>query len=142
MSAKVDKLKLVKNRKVKRKKEELIEAKALAFELAKQADDLKGEDILLLKINEISSIGDYFIIITANSMTHVNSISSYLQDTFKENGYKPMSPSSTTSDKWSVLDYGEIVVHVMLNSEREYYALERFWSNAEFIESKEWKKAS
>ncbi|MBI2995337.1 MAG: ribosome silencing factor [Candidatus Melainabacteria bacterium] len=109
---------------------------------ANAAEEKKGEDVLLLDVSKLTIVGDYFLIITAKSPAQIEAIAEYITEELNNLNYKLISKEGFALSNWMVLDFGNIVVHIMSKKIREYYKLERFWSNATFIEKKLWRKAS
>jgi ribosome-associated protein len=103
--------------------------------IARAADDRKAADMTLLKVGPVSSIADYFLIVTGFSKTQVraiaNSIADEVEDTLQR---RPLRPAAGVSEGgWVLLDYGDVVVHIQTPQERDYYNLEAFWGHAERI---------
>lgn len=109
---------------------------------AEAAEDKKGENIVLLDVSRLTAVSDYFLIITANSSTQIQAIAKHVEATLKDLGLILVSKEGFVASNWVVVDFGNIVVHIMTEKEREYYKLERFWSNATIIDKKLWQKAS
>lgn len=112
-----------------------ISIEQLAYDIAEAADDKKASDIVLLKVSEISYLADYFIIATGFSTTQVKAICNSIEDQI-ETKYQliPLRIQGKTDSRWIVVDYGDIIVHIFMQEEREYYNLEAFWGHAERIE--------
>ena len=108
---------------------------------ASAAEEKKGEDILLLDVSKLTVISDYFMIITAKSTAQIQALANNIKEQLAKNDLKLISKEGFTDSTWVVLDFGNIIVHIMREQERNYYKLERFWSNATVIDSKPWKKA-
>ncbi|MTI48487.1 MAG: ribosome silencing factor [Firmicutes bacterium] len=98
------------------------------------ADDKKAFDIKVLKISDLTTIGDYFVILSGNSKRQVLSISDEIDDKMKEAGYELLNKEGYDTGKWVLLDFGDIVVHVFHKEDREFYNLERLWIDAEEVE--------
>lgn len=109
---------------------------------AKAAEEKKGEDVLLLDVSKLTIISDYFLIITARSHSQIQAIANNIEEKLAKFNYKLMSKEGFVMNSWVVLDFGNLVIHIMRKEERDYYKLERFWSNATFIDKKLWRKAS
>lgn len=109
---------------------------------AEAAEDKKGENIVLLDVSKLTTVSDYFLVVTANSTTQVQAIAKHVETTLKNLGLILVSKEGFVASNWIVVDFGNIVVHIMTEKEREYYKLERFWSNATIVDKKLWKKAS
>ncbi len=110
----------------------LLTSEQLAWKIAEAADDKKAEDIVLLKVQEISYLADYFVIATGFSSTQLRAISESIEKQLVDyyNKY-PIRVEGKTQNSWIVMDYGEVIAHIFLPQEREYYNLEAFWGHAE-----------
>lgn len=106
------------------------------------ANEKKGENILLLDVSKLTVISDYFLIITAKSSPQIEAISKHIEEALSNLDCKLISKEGFVGSNWVVLDFGNIIVHIMIEKERNYYKLEKFWSNAEIIEKKKWEIAS
>ena len=112
-----------------------IDSKELALEIADAAEDKKAEDIVLLKVTDVSYLADYFVIITGFSRTQLNAIAESIEERLSEKyDLHPVRASGKREGGWIVLDYADVIVHVFLPEEREYYNLEAFWGHAERYE--------
>ncbi len=112
------------------------------FIAANAANEKKGEDILLLDVSKLTVISDFFLIVTAKSPPQVEAIAKHIEEVLLKLNYKMISKEGFVGSNWTVLDFGNLVVHIMIEKERAYYKLEKFWSNATIIEKKKWEKAS
>lgn len=112
------------------------EAKALALAIAEAADDRKAGDITVLQTGNISYLADYFVIVTGFSNVQVraisNSIESAVEDKFDNR--QPTRTEGMSEGRWVLKDYGDVIVHIFMPTDREYYDLEAFWGHAERIE--------
>jgi ribosome-associated protein len=97
-------------------------------------DGKKAQDIKLLRTREITILADYFAICTASSTTHLKSLSDEVEKILKDNGEMPLRREGHRSGGWVLLDFGCVVVHLFLRETREFYTLERLWSDAEDID--------
>lgn len=107
----------------------------LAWTIAQAADDRKGNDILILQVGEVSYLADYFVIVTGFSRVQVRAISQSIEqkvETMWER--RPLRVEGQAEGSWILQDYGEVIVHILLPQEREFYNLEAFWGHAEQIE--------
>ncbi len=114
----------------------MLSAKEVAYAVTKALDDKKGMDIKLLRITEVSSLADYFLICTGTSNTHVKTLCDHAEYTLEQMGEKLISREGHRGNTWELLDYGSIVVHVFTQEAREFYALERLWADAEAVDIK------
>ena len=106
----------------------------LALAAASAADDRKGGDIVLLRVAEVSYLADYFVMITGLSRVQLRAIAQAVQTKVETDCQRqPLRIEGQAEGSWVVLDYGDIIVHIMLPQEREFYNLEAFWGHAERI---------
>lgn len=130
------------NSKIKRNLKEENPDLKIAYLAATLAEEKKGEDVLLLNVSRLTVISDYFLIVTAKSAAQIEAIANNIEQKLESLNYKLLSKEGFVLSNWLILDFGNLVVHIMHEKERNYYKLERFWSNATAIERKLWKKAS
>ncbi len=111
----------------------MLTPKEIAYAVTKALDEKKGMDIKLLKIDQVSSLADYFLICTGTSNTHVKTLCDYAEYTLEELGEPMLGREGHRGNSWELLDYGTIVVHVFTEEARKFYDLERLWADAEQI---------
>lgn len=87
----------------------------------------KAQDITVLDIHEISSFADYMIVATGTSDTHVKAIASNAVRDLAKEGIKTIGEEGASSAEWVLLDFGDVVVHVMRPDIRDFYELEKLW---------------
>jgi ribosome-associated protein len=108
-----------------------MESKKLALLCREFADDKKAENIVILDVRKVSSVTDYFVIASGTSQPHlraiVEEISSRLRDEYE---LRPSRSEGTTGGNWVVLDYFDVIVHVMHAETRKHYDLEGLWGDA------------
>jgi len=90
----------------------------------------KGFDVKILKLKDISSVCDYFVIASGEADKHVKAISEAIVDGLREFGQKPDHIEGLDYGEWVLLDYFDLVVHVFTEPARRYYALEKLWGDA------------
>jgi ribosome-associated protein len=106
----------------------------LALSLAASADERKGAEITILHVAEVSYLADYFVFVTAFSKPQVRAIAQTMEANAKDNLERiPRRIEGVADATWVLLDYGDVIAHVLLPREREYYNLEAFWGHAERI---------
>ena len=105
-------------------------AKIMAKKIAAFAADKNANDILLLNMEGVSPITDYFIICSASNTTLVKAIADNIEDKMAEDNIFAMHKEGYAEGKWILLDYGYCVVHVFLEEERDFYNLEQLWADA------------
>ena len=112
----------------------MLSAKEVAYAVTKALDEKKGLNIKLLRIDEVSSLADYFLICTGTSNTHVKTLCDHAEYTLEQLGEKLISREGHRGNTWELLDYGSLVVHVFTEEAREFYALERLWADGESVD--------
>lgn len=94
-----------------------------------QLEDAKALDIDAIDISSLTIITDCFILATGRSDTHVKSVSDRVYDEMRDAGYPAAAREGYRQGKWVAIDFGDVVVHVFGKEEREFYSLERLWSD-------------
>ena len=108
------------------------DTRALALLAAEACDDRKAVDLLLIRVEEVSSLADWFVIATGLSDVQVRAIARSVEDKIEEStGRLPLRREGQTEGRWVLLDYGEVIVHALTPDERRYYDLESFWGHGE-----------
>ena len=105
------------------------------------ADGKKAVDILLLKVREIFSIADYFVICTCESRPQVKAIADEIEVRLKREGFAHIGTEGREDASWMLLDYGTVVVHIFLPETRDYYQIEMLWGDAPKVAWKRSRKA-
>lgn len=96
-------------------------------------DEKKAEDIKVIKISELTVMADYFIIANGTSNTHVRALAEEVEDALSKEGIEARNIEGRSTG-WILLDYNDVVVHVFTPHDRDYYNLERLWSDASFVD--------
>lgn len=110
----------------------------LALSAVRAADDRKGEQIITLAVGELTVLADYFVIATGRSRAQVRAIGGAVEEKVKhEFGRKPERIEGLGEGSWVLLDYGEVIVHVLMPAERDFYQLEAFWGQARRVDLSE-----
>ena len=124
-------------------KENNIDSQKLACVVARVLDDKLASNISILNISNVSSLADFFVIASADSPTQVKSLMSHVKEMIKKHFERsPIRMENDLKNRWNLLDYGDVIVHILHKDERETYAIEKFWSHAFSISEETWKKAS
>ena len=109
-----------------------MDSETIARLAAEASDDRKAVDIRLIRVDEVSSLADWFVISSGLSDVQVRAIARSVEDQIEEaTGRLPLRREGQKEGKWMLLDYGEVIVHVLTPSERIYYDLEAFWGHGE-----------
>lgn len=102
---------------------------------ARAADERKATDIVVLKVDELVGVTDYFVIATGANTPQVEAILDSIEEAVrKEGGAKPISREQTKDRSWELLDYGNFVVDIFQPEAREFYRLETLWNDAPIID--------
>lgn len=118
-----------------------MDSKTLAQLCHDLADNRKAENIVILDVSQLSSITDYFVIASGTSEPHLRAITSEITEKLKEDhGLTPRAIDGDMRTPWQVLDYFDVIVHVMRNDVREKYDLEALWGDAKRLRPKATKK--
>ena len=107
-----------------------IDPAELGHRIVELASDKKGEDIVLLRTAEVTSMADYFVICSGRSERQVHALGQAIVDQLREEGIRPLGTEGRGSARWVLLDYGSVIVHIFSPEERDFYRLEELWSNA------------
>ncbi|MFM7085389.1 MAG: ribosome silencing factor [Cyanobium sp.] len=108
------------------------DSRALALLAAEACDDRKAVDIRLIRVEEVSSLADWFVICSGLTDVQVRAIARSVEDTLEEQAARvPLRREGQSEGRWVLLDYGELIVHVLTPQERAYYDLESFWGHGE-----------
>ncbi len=105
----------------------------LAKAIVDVASDKKAADIMLLDIRDVTTIADYFVICNGNNLRQIQAIADAIDDELREQGAKVLHREGTAETGWLLLDFGDVIVHIFGVKEREYYRLERLWSEAKTV---------
>ena len=112
----------------------MMNPKEVAALAAKALDDKKGVNIALLEIADVTTLADHFLICTGTSNTHVKALCDAVEKAMDEAGEPALRREGHRSGTWVLLDYGCLVVHVFTEETRQFYDLERLWSDAKKID--------
>ncbi len=120
-----------------------VTSKKLVSTIARILDDNKGKDIVILNVANVSVLSDYFVIVTANSTPQVKGLTENVKDKIKELFDRiPQGKENDAKNRWNLLDYGDVVVHIMHFEQRELYQIEKFWNHALKMDRETWEKES
>ncbi|WP_096232618.1 ribosome silencing factor [Thermoanaerobacterium sp. RBIITD] len=105
----------------------------LTFKILKILDNKKAIDLKALYVGDLTTVADYFIIASGTSITHVKSLCDEVEEKLNEDGVPVNHIEGYNSARWILMDYGNVVVHIFTKDERDFYSLERLWSDAKEI---------
>ena len=110
------------------------QAKEMARIAYDALSDKKGEDIKIIDISGVSVLADYFLIANGNSESQVNALVDNVEEQLHKAGYPLKQREGQASGKWVLLDFGDIIVHVLEKENRLFYNLERIWKDGKNVE--------
>lgn len=120
-----------------------VTSEKLASVIARILDDKLGKHISILNISNVSVLADYFVICSADTSTQVRALTSYVREKIKNLFERiPNGQENDLKNRWNLLDYGDVVVHILHKEERETYAIEKFWNHAFKVPEEKWQKDS
>ena len=109
--------------------------KELAIIAAKALDEKKGKEISAIEITDLTTLADFFVIATGTSNTQINALCDAVEKALKEQaGEDPLRREGHRDGTWVLLDYGCLAVHVFSQEAREFYSLERLWSDGKVLD--------
>ena len=109
----------------------------LVEKIVKILDSKKGFDIEVIKTQELTIVADYFVLVTANSNTHLRSLADEVEFQLENDGIKADHIEGRATG-WVVMEYQGVIIHLFLKDTREYYNLERLWGDAAKVDISEW----
>lgn len=122
---------------------EQLNSDKFACVIARILDDKLAKNIAVLNISQVSSLADYFVICSADTSTQVKALTGNLKEKIKNLFQRlPNGEENDLKNRWNLLDYGDVVVHVLQKDERETYAIEKFWNHAFRVEENVWMEQS
>ncbi len=98
-------------------------------------ENAKAHDITVLDVRNISDFTDYMVIATGTSNRHVQSTADKVVDTLREHGVRPVGTEGEKIGDWVLIDFGDVVVHIMRGQTRDFYNIEKLWSDAKHVET-------
>jgi len=108
-----------------------MDARKLALLCRKIADDKKAENIVTLDVRKLSTVTDFFVIMSATSEPHMRAIADEISEKVEiETGERPRAVDGTIRGNWVVMDYVDVIIHIMRSDTRQHYDLEGLWSDA------------
>ena len=110
------------------------ESRRLATIAALAADEKLGRDIAVLDVSGVMAISDVFVVVSADNERQVGAIVEEVEDKLTEAGVEPLRREGNRENRWVLLDYGVLVVHIQRDIEREFYGLDRLYRDCPLIE--------
>lgn len=111
--------------------------------VARFLEEKIAKDISILNISNVSSFADYFVICSAQTTTQVKALTENLADKVKTTFTRlPLGRENDVKNRWNLIDYGDVVIHILHQDDREAYAIEKFWNHAFSVPQETWLKES
>lgn len=102
--------------------------------MANAADAVRASDLVVLDLRELTIITDFFLICTGNSSIQLRAIADRIEDKLRERGLRKLRIEGYNEATWILMDYGDVVAHIMAAEQRAFYTLEEFWKDAPRLE--------
>jgi ribosome-associated protein len=94
------------------------------------AEEKKAQDVVIMELNDLTDVADYFLIASGTGERHVKTIADNVEAGMKERGVKPYSIEGNRDGRWVIIDYQNVIVHIFLEQLRDLYDLESLWIEA------------
>ena len=107
-----------------------MDSKELAILSARAMDERRGTKITVLKVEDLSSLTDFFVVGTGASRIQTQSMADNVADELAKTGLRPNRIEGLQEGRWILMDYGQIIIHIFQEDERNFYSLERLWADA------------
>lgn len=114
--------------------------KEIAKTALRAADGRKASGLAVLNVEPLTTLADYFVICSGSSNTQLRAIADAVEEELSKHGLEPGSIEGYRAASWVLLDYGSVVVHIFKGDAREFYSLDRLWSDAKKENIEEWLK--
>lgn len=114
-----------------------MQAKKMQQLISEALVDAKGQDIRVLDVRRVTDFTDYMIIVTGNSNRHVVSMADRVLDKLREHGLRPIGVEGEALGDWVLIDFGDVVTHVMRPQARDFYNLEKLWGDSRAVSAAE-----
>ena len=111
-----------------------MDSKALMEKIVTVLDGKKAGDIKVIKVSDLTILADYFIIANGTSNTHTKTLAEEVEFQLSQAGIEPRRREGDNGNTWIILDYADIIVHVFYKETREFYDLDRLWSDGEPVD--------
>ncbi len=109
-----------------------MDSEAIALIAAEACDDRKAKDIQLIRVEDVTSLADWIVIAEGLSDVQVRAIAKSVEDMIEDKADRlPLRKEGVNEAKWTLIDYGDVIVHLFQPNERAYYDLEAFWGHGE-----------
>lgn len=110
-----------------------MEAEKILKIAANALNEKKARELSAVEVSELTALTGYFLIATATSSTHVRSLADEVEEKLEEAGVRPHHIEGKTTG-WIAMDYESVIIHIFLKDQREFYGLDRMWSDGKIVE--------
>ncbi|HEX9625447.1 MAG TPA: ribosome silencing factor [Acidiferrobacterales bacterium] len=107
-----------------------MQAKRMQQLISEALADAKGQDVRVLDVRRVTDFTDYMIIVTGTSNRHVVSMADKVLDKLREHDQRPLGVEGEDLGDWVLIDFGDVVVHIMRPQTRDFYNLEKLWGDS------------
>lgn len=111
----------------------LLDSGQLARAAVDAASDKKASDVLLLDIREVTTFADYFVICSGSNRRQLQAIADAVDEQLSNQGANLLHREGDAETGWVLMDFGDVIIHILGPKEREYYDLERLWNGAKTV---------
>ena len=116
----------------------LVDSRKVAFLAANAAESKKATSTVILDVAKVTLIADYFVFTGGDSKAQVKAIVEAIVSELEDEGRQAKSVEGLQDARWVLIDFGDVIIHVLQSEEREYYKLEQFWNHAFMVDKEEW----
>lgn len=106
-----------------------MESSELKQQIVKAIDDAKGRNIRVMDVRGFSDVTDYMVIASGTSSRHVSSMADRVSESLRDQGAKPLGMEGRDTGEWVLIDFGDVIVHIMRPETRDFYNLEKLWGD-------------
>jgi len=110
-----------------------VESAEKARQITAIAEAKQGADIVMLDMSGVSNIADYFVVMTADNSRQLNMLADEIVRSLKRTVGKTHGCEGSADSGWMLIDYGDVIIHILTKEQREYYALDELWEKAKAI---------
>ena len=107
-----------------------MESKELAIACARAMDERRGTKITVLELEDLTTLTDYFVVGTGASRVQTRAMADRIEEVLSDAGIRPHRIEGLQEGRWVLMDYGQVIIHIFQEDERNFYSLERLWADA------------
>ncbi len=103
--------------------------KQILKKMCETLDDKFGEDTMVINVDEVSNLTEYFLVVNGNTTTHVKALAMHIEEAMDKSGVELLHKEGHNGSTWILLDYGRVILHIFDKENREFYNIEKLWSD-------------